>query len=37
MQGISLTSMVPEADGPESWSQDLTLLDWKIKLTVKTT
>lgn len=35
MHEILLTSMVPEADGPESWSQDLTLLDCKIKLTIK--
>lgn len=35
MHKISLTSMVPEADGPKSWGQDLTLLDCKIKLIIK--
>lgn len=35
MHEISLTSMVPEADGPKSWGQDLTFLDCKIKLTIK--
>lgn len=34
MHEISLTSVVPEADGSKSWGQDLTLLDCKIKLTI---